>query len=60
MRHTTSEDAAELRRRAERLRECAREARALARRLGPYVDDAAKKAAPRAADFRTGNDANAI
>lgn len=60
VRHATSEDAAELKRRAERLRECARGARALARRLGPYLDDAAKKAAPRATDFRTGNDANAI
>jgi hypothetical protein len=53
-------DAAELKKRAERLRECAREARTLARSLGPYLDGAVKKAAPRAGDFRAGNDANAI
>ncbi|MBA8974042.1 hypothetical protein GTW38_23725 [Streptomyces sp. SID7804] len=60
MRHETSDDAAELKKRAERLRECAREARTLARSLGPYLDGAVKKAAPRAGDFRAGNDANAI
>lgn len=38
------EDAAELKRRAENLRGCAREARSIARRLGPYLDDAVKKA----------------
>lgn len=56
---TDADGAAELRKRAERLRECAREARALARRLGPYLDDAVKKAVPRAAS-RAGNGADAI
>ncbi|MER7842296.1 hypothetical protein ABTY98_42090 [Streptomyces sp. NPDC096040] len=56
---TDGEDAAELKKGAERLRGCAREARAIAR-LGPYLDDAVKKASPRAAAFRTGDDANAI
>ncbi|MFI8302693.1 hypothetical protein ACIF80_04425 [Streptomyces sp. NPDC085927] len=55
-----SEDAAELKKRAKRLRECAREARALSRRLGPYLDDAVKKATPRAGGFRTGDDKGAI
>ncbi|GHD31845.1 hypothetical protein GCM10010313_75730 [Streptomyces violarus] len=36
----TPGDDAELKKRAERLRECAREARALARKLGPYLDNA--------------------
>jgi hypothetical protein len=54
------EEAAELKKRAERLRGCAREARSIARRLGPYLDDAVKKASPRAADFRTGGDEGAI
>ncbi|UXY29174.1 hypothetical protein [Streptomyces sp. HUAS TT20] len=31
--------AAELKKRAERLRECAREAPSIARRLGPYLDE---------------------
>lgn len=53
-------DAGELKKRAEALRGCAREARSIARRLGPYLDDAVKKASPRAAAFRTGDDANAI
>lgn len=57
---TPGDEAAELKKRAERLRDCAREARALARRLGPYLDDAVKKAAPRAAAFRTGGDEGAI
>ena len=56
----SGEDAAELRKRAERLRECAREARALARRLGPYLDDAVKKATPRASGFPTGADKGAL
>ncbi|MFE5397346.1 hypothetical protein ACFQ9U_22665 [Streptomyces sp. NPDC056568] len=55
-----SEDAAELKKRAEQLRACAREARTLARHLGPYLDDAVKKATPRAAGFRTGDDEGAI
>ena len=55
-----SDDAAELKKRAERLRGCAREARSIARRLGPYLDDAVKKATPRAAAFRTGGDEGAI
>jgi hypothetical protein len=54
------EDAAELKKRAERLRGCAREARSIARRLGPYLDDAVKKATPRADAFRTGGDEGAI
>ncbi|MER5598521.1 hypothetical protein [Streptomyces sp. NPDC002265] len=53
-------DGAELKRRAEKLRECAREARSLARELGPYLDDAVRKATPRAASFRTGGDKGAI
>lgn len=57
---TPGDDAAELKRRAERLRGAAREARALARKLGPYLDDAVKKATPRAAAFRTGGDDGAI
>ncbi|MFJ4541047.1 hypothetical protein ACIP39_34565 [Streptomyces tibetensis] len=57
---TPGDDAAELKKRAERLRHCAQEARALARRLGPYLDDAVKKATPRAAAFRTGGDEGAI
>ncbi|MFC9463355.1 hypothetical protein [Streptomyces coelicoflavus] len=55
-----ADDAAELKRRAKQLRECAREARTLARRVGPYLDDAVKKATPRAANFRTGDDKGAI
>jgi hypothetical protein len=42
-----SGDAAELKKRAERLRDCAREARSVAGRLGRYLDDAVKKATPR-------------
>jgi hypothetical protein len=57
---TDGESAAELKKRAERLRDCAREARAIARRLGPYLDDAVKKATPRATAFRTGGDEGAI
>jgi len=57
---TDGEDAAELKQRAERLRGCAREARSIARRLGPYLDDAVKKATPRAAAFRSGGDKGAI
>ena len=57
---TDGDDAAELKKRAERLRGCAREARSIARRLGPYLDDSVKKAAPRAAAFRTGGDEGAI
>jgi hypothetical protein len=53
-------NAAELKKRAERLRDCAREARAIARTLGPYLDDAVKKATPRADAFRTGGDEGAI
>ncbi|MEU0245998.1 hypothetical protein ABZ192_16965 [Streptomyces sp. NPDC006235] len=57
---TPGDEAAELKKRAERLRECAREARALARRLGPYLDNAVKKATPRTSAFRTGGDEGAI
>ncbi len=58
--HVVPKDAdgeAELKKRAEKLRECAREARTLARRLGPYLDDPVKKATPRAA---TGDGKGAI
>lgn len=44
---TDGNDAAELKKRAERLRECARQARTIARRLGPYLDAAVAKATPR-------------
>ncbi|MCX5248165.1 hypothetical protein OG895_23645 [Streptomyces sp. NBC_00201] len=54
------EDAAELKKRAENLRGCAREARSIARRLGPYLDDAVKKATPRTDAFRIGGDEGAI
>ncbi|MEU0999293.1 hypothetical protein [Streptomyces tibetensis] len=47
---TPGDDAAELKKRAERLRDAAREARTLARRLGPYLDDAVKRATPRSGD----------
>lgn len=56
----SGDDAAELKKRAERLRDCAREARALARRLGPYLDDSVKKAAPRTALIRAGESQGAI
>ncbi|MEU3160562.1 hypothetical protein AB0N20_19210 [Streptomyces griseoincarnatus] len=56
---TDADSAAELKKRAERLRECAREARTLARKLGPYLDDAVKKAIPRAGS-RAGNSEDAI
>ena len=49
-----ADDAAELDRRAQKLRACATEARTIARSLGPYLDDAVGKAAPRAADMMTG------
>ncbi|MEV6008227.1 hypothetical protein AB0M29_15580 [Streptomyces sp. NPDC051976] len=39
---------------AAKLRACATEARAVARSLGPYLDDAVSKAAPRAADMSVG------
>ncbi|SNX63203.1 hypothetical protein SAMN06272735_5005 [Streptomyces sp. TLI_55] len=57
---TDGEDPAELKRRAAKLRDCAREARSIARRLGPYLDDAVKKATPRAAAFRIDGDEGAI
>ncbi|MFI1726022.1 hypothetical protein [Streptomyces sp. NPDC020489] len=60
MASTDGGDAAELKRRAARLRDLAREARAIARRLGPYLDAAVKKATPRAAAFLTGGDEAAI
>ncbi|MFF9114114.1 hypothetical protein ACF09Y_00565 [Streptomyces massasporeus] len=57
---TSGEDVAELKKQAERLRDCARQARALAHRMGPYLDNAVKKATPRAAAFRTGGEEGAI
>lgn len=57
---TDGDDAAELKRRAAQLRNLAREARSIARRLGPYLDAAVKKATPRATAFRTGGDEGAI
>jgi hypothetical protein len=39
---------------AQKLRACATEARAVARSLGPYLDDAVSKAAPRAVDMAVG------
>ncbi|MFD5158398.1 hypothetical protein ACFWMJ_10055 [Streptomyces hawaiiensis] len=57
---TPGDDAAELKKRAERLRDAAREARTLAHRLGPYLDDAVQRATPRAAAFRAGGDEGAI
>lgn len=40
--------------RAKHLRDCATEARSVARLLGPYLDDAVKKASPRATLFGGG------
>ncbi|MFD3540997.1 hypothetical protein ACFWUQ_16085 [Streptomyces sp. NPDC058662] len=56
----SSGEAAELRKRARQLRDCAREARALAGRLGPYLDDAVKRATPRASSLWSGGDAAVI
>ncbi|MGV9890313.1 hypothetical protein [Streptomyces sp. NPDC003395] len=56
----TADDGAELKKKAEQLRTCAREARSLARQLGPYLDDVVKRAVPRADAFRTGGDEGAI
>lgn len=56
---TDADSGAELKKRAERLRECAREARTLARSLGPYLDGVVKKAAPRTGS-RAGDDKGAI
>jgi hypothetical protein len=49
-----TDDAADLNRRAQNLREAARQARAIAKTLGPYLDDAVRKATPRADDFVVG------
>ncbi|OSP38930.1 hypothetical protein B7767_34345 [Streptomyces sp. 13-12-16] len=56
---TDADSGAELKKRAERLRECAREARTLARSLGPYLDGVVKKATPRAGS-RAGDGTDAI
>ena len=48
------DDAQDLTRRAQNLRECAKQARTIARGLGPYLDDVVSKAAPRADDVMTG------
>jgi len=50
----STDDAQGLARRAENLRECAKQARTIARSLGPYLDDAVSKAAPRADAMMTG------
>lgn len=44
------DDVAALKQRADKLRESASQARALARTLGPFLDDATRKAAARAVD----------
>jgi hypothetical protein len=44
------DDANALKQRAERLRQHARDARTLAKALGPYLDGVVKQATPRAAD----------
>lgn len=49
-----TDDAADLTRRAQNLRDCAKEARTIARSLGPYLDDAVSKASPRTGDMVTG------
>ncbi|MEV7525725.1 hypothetical protein [Streptomyces sp. NPDC091371] len=54
------EAAADLKKRAKELRDCAREARSLAARLGPYLDDAVKRATPRASVFSGGADQDVI
>ncbi|MET7762336.1 hypothetical protein ABZS71_09915 [Streptomyces sp. NPDC005393] len=52
------DSAAMLKKRADKLRECARDARKTAQRLGKYLDDAVKKAAPRTGNPRAqGGDA---
>lgn len=43
-----TDDAQDLSQRAQNLRECAKQARTIARSLGPYLDDAVSKATPRA------------
>src|SRR4051794_31773834 len=48
---TDGDDVAELNKRAEQLRTCARDARKIAGRLGPYLDDVVKKATPRAVNL---------
>ncbi|WP_405585056.1 hypothetical protein [Streptomyces sp. NBC_01190] len=49
-----TDDATELKRRADTLRECATQARTIARSLGPYLDAAVSKAAPRGGESRSG------
>ncbi|MFJ6792898.1 hypothetical protein [Streptomyces sp. NPDC091268] len=51
------EEAAELKKRAKQLRDCARDARSIAAKLGPYLDDAVKRATPRAGGFSSGDQA---
>ncbi|MGW6709076.1 hypothetical protein ACWGDE_29890 [Streptomyces sp. NPDC054956] len=53
-------EAADLKKRARELRDCAREARALAAKLGPYLDDAVKRATPRAANLWSGGGQDVI
>jgi hypothetical protein len=57
---TDGAEAAELRKRAERLRQCAKDARSIARRLGPYLDDAVKRAVPRSGAGKDGANKDAI
>lgn len=52
-----TDDAAGMDQRAAKLRECAKDARAIARSLGPYLDDAVSKAAPRAGGAQDGGQA---
>jgi hypothetical protein len=46
-----TDDATDLKRRADTLRECATQARTIARSLGPYLDGAVSKATPRGDDM---------
>ena len=57
---SADDDATALRKRAGTLRDCAKDARAIARTLGPYLDDAVRKAAPRAADLTGAGGGGAI
>lgn len=48
--------AGDLKKRAEQLRECARDARSVAKQLGPYLDSPVKKASPRVNPFTGAGD----
>ena len=47
-------DGTELKQQADKLRECATQARTIARSLGPYLDDAVSRATPRGDDALSG------